>query len=162
LIRRCGSDPSGRQRRDSHQAIQSTVRAQDSSPISRRTVGALIRRSIERFRADLDRRDRAACGAAALAEIRLDAGMMDRYPHQLGGGQMQRVAIARNLPVVRRIAQRVYVTERGHIVESGPTARVFDSPSSTLRLALLASALEPGLENESVYPGTWVAARGPA
>ena len=38
-----------------------------------------------------DRRDRMR---AAVAEVRLDAGILRRYPHQVSGGQAQRFAIA--------------------------------------------------------------------
>ena len=34
---------------------------------------------------------------AALAEVGLDAGLRDRYPHEFSGGQRQRIAIARAL-----------------------------------------------------------------
>jgi peptide/nickel transport system ATP-binding protein len=37
--------------------------------------------------------------AALLADIGLDAGAMDRYPHQFSGGQRQRICIARALSV---------------------------------------------------------------
>jgi ABC-type glutathione transport system ATPase component len=44
---------------------------------------------------DADRRRQRAL--ALLAQVGLDAGLIDRYPHTLSGGQRQRVAIARAL-----------------------------------------------------------------
>ena len=189
-------DTAGRRSRDQHQAVQIIFQNPDSSLNPRHTVGALIRRSLELFRPDIDRRDRATHVAEALAEVRLDPGMMDRYPHQLSGGQKQRVAIARafvarprliicdeivsgqdvsvqaailelvrsmqerygtallfishDLAVVRSIAQRVYVIQRGQIVESGPTEQVFDAPTAAYSRALLASVLEPETGTDAV------------
>ncbi|HEY0504832.1 MAG TPA: ATP-binding cassette domain-containing protein, partial [Lysobacter sp.] len=40
---------------------------------------------------------RRAKAAALLQAVGLDAGMLDRYPHQFSGGQRQRIAIARAL-----------------------------------------------------------------
>jgi len=40
------------------------------------------------------RRARRAAAEAALAEVRLRPRVLDRYPHQLSGGELQRVAIA--------------------------------------------------------------------
>ncbi len=39
--------------------------------------------------------DRRAVIAAALEEVGLEGGMMDRYPHEFSGGQRQRISIAR-------------------------------------------------------------------
>jgi ABC-type glutathione transport system ATPase component len=42
----------------------------------------------------VDRRVRRATAEAALAEVRLAPRVLERYPHQLSGGELQRVAIA--------------------------------------------------------------------
>ncbi|HET9133099.1 MAG TPA: oligopeptide/dipeptide ABC transporter ATP-binding protein [Gemmatimonadales bacterium] len=64
----------------------------------RRTIGASIAEGLEIHgivpRAAL--RDRVA---ALLAEVGLDAGYADRYPHEFSGGQRQRIGIARALAV---------------------------------------------------------------
>ena len=197
-------DRAGRRHRHQHQAIQIIFQNPDSSLNPRHTVGALIRRSLELFRPDVARRDRAARVAEVLAEVRLDAGMMDRYPHQLSGGQKQRVAIARafvarprliicdeivsgqdvsvqavilelvrsmqerygtallfishDLAVVRSIAQRVYVIQRGQIVESGPTEQVFDAPTAAYSRELLTAVLEPEIGTDSATPRGRIAA----
>ena len=182
-------NPTGRRTSEQARAIQIIFQNPDSSLNPRHTVGVLIARSLELFRADVPRQDRPARVAEALAEVRLDPGMKDRYPHQLSGGQKQRVAIARafiarprlvicdeivsgqdvsvqatilelvrsmqkryqtallfishDLAVVRSVARRVYVIQRGQIVESGLTEHVFDRPQAEYSRALLASVLEP-------------------
>jgi peptide/nickel transport system ATP-binding protein len=182
-------EPAGRRTREQTRAIQIIFQNPDSSLNPRHTVGALIRRSLELFRPDIERRERRDRVAESLTEVRLDPAVMDRYPHQLSGGQKQRVAIARafvarprlvicdeivsgqdvsvqaailelvrsmqeryqtallfvshDLAVVRSIAQRVYVIQRGEIVEAGPTEEVFDHPRAEYSRALLRSVLEP-------------------
>ncbi|HEX5804332.1 MAG TPA: dipeptide ABC transporter ATP-binding protein [Azospira sp.] len=44
-------------------------------------------------------RDTGAAVAALLAQVGLEAGAVDRYPHEFSGGQRQRIAIARALAV---------------------------------------------------------------
>ena len=68
----------------------------DTALNPRQTVGAILRRPLQHFG--------LARGAAARAEItrllervRLPPGYIDRYPHQLSGGEKQRVGIARAL-----------------------------------------------------------------
>ena len=47
--------------------------------------------------------------------------------------------ISHNLGVVREFADRVYVIYRGRIVETGPTAAIFDNPGHAYTRALLAA-----------------------
>jgi oligopeptide/dipeptide ABC transporter ATP-binding protein len=61
----------------------------------RMTIGSSIAEPLQVFRPDLDRAGRDAEVAAMMARTELDAGLINRYPHELSGGQNQRVGIAR-------------------------------------------------------------------
>ena len=68
----------------------------DTALNPRQTVGAILRRPLAHFR--LARGRAAAAETARLLElVRLPAAYADRYPHQLSGGEKQRVGIARAL-----------------------------------------------------------------
>ena len=56
--------------------------------------------------------------------------------------------ITHNLGVVREMADRVYVMEKGHIVEKGTTAEIFQQPKHPYTLQLMASV--PPLYGEKV------------
>ncbi|NDY43251.1 ABC transporter ATP-binding protein, partial [Dissulfurirhabdus thermomarina] len=60
--------------------------------------------------------------AAALAEVGLDPGAMDRYPHEFSGGQRQRIGLARALMVA-------------------PRCLVADEPTSALDVSIQAQML---------------------
>ncbi|MDQ2653511.1 MAG: ABC transporter ATP-binding protein, partial [Chloroflexota bacterium] len=79
--------------------------------------------------------------------------MQERYQTAL-------LFISHDLAVVRSIAHRVAVIQRGQIVETGPTERVFDAPQAEYSRLLLSSVLEPGQhpELDAQLPGTKVAA----
>ena len=61
----------------------------------RMTIGTSIAEPLQVFRPDLDRAGRDAEVAAMMARTELDPGLINRYPHELSGGQNQRVGIAR-------------------------------------------------------------------
>ncbi len=61
----------------------------------RMTVGSSIAEPLLVFRPDLGRAGRDAEVAAMMARTELDPGLINRYPHELSGGQNQRVGIAR-------------------------------------------------------------------
>jgi len=61
----------------------------------RMTIGDSIAEPLQVFRPDLDRAGRDAEVAAMMARTELDPGLINRYPHELSGGQNQRVGIAR-------------------------------------------------------------------
>jgi len=124
-----------------------------------------------------------------LAMVGLGADFLERYPHELSGGQARRVGVARalalepkliiadeptagldvsvqgeilnllarlqdrhgisyliithNLPVVRRISERIAIMYLGRFVEEGPTEKVFARPAHPYTLALLAATPRP-------------------
>ena len=60
--------------------------------------------------------------------------------------------VTHNLALVRSIADRVLVLDRGRIVEAGPTARVLDSPADAYTRALVADTPTLEYEAELVQP----------
>ncbi|MBW7900171.1 MAG: dipeptide ABC transporter ATP-binding protein [Rhodocyclaceae bacterium] len=67
----------------------------------RLTVGEIIAEGMQALLGDAPRnaQETQAAVAALLAQVGLDAGAVDRYPHEFSGGQRQRIAIARALAV---------------------------------------------------------------
>jgi ABC-type microcin C transport system duplicated ATPase subunit YejF len=61
----------------------------------RMTIGTLIGEPLMVFRPGLSAREREAEVLAMMARVELDASLLNRYPHELSGGQNQRVGIAR-------------------------------------------------------------------
>jgi ABC-type glutathione transport system ATPase component len=70
--------------------------------------------------------------------------LMDGLTERLGVGY---VFITHDLPVVKKVADRVYVMKTGEIVESGPTSQIFDDPQHPYTQSLLAAEFirEPAL-----------------
>ncbi len=63
----------------------------------RMTLARIISRPLATFAPDLSRAERLARAVQALSEVGLSADFAQRYPHELSGGQAQRVGIARAL-----------------------------------------------------------------
>jgi oligopeptide/dipeptide ABC transporter ATP-binding protein len=61
----------------------------------RMTVGESIAEPLRAYRPDLGRASREAEVQAMMARAELDPALVNRYPHELSGGQNQRVGIAR-------------------------------------------------------------------
>ena len=66
-----------------------------SSLSPRMSVAEIIAEGLDVHGLAPARAERRALIAAALEEVGLDPGTMDRYPHEFSGGQRQRIAIAR-------------------------------------------------------------------
>ena len=84
--------PDLRRRRAEMQIIfQDPVAALDP----RMTLGRIVSRPLSTFEPGLSRNDARARAVQALEQVGLSADFANRYPHELSGGQAQRVGIAR-------------------------------------------------------------------
>jgi len=82
-----------RRRSDLQIIFQDPVAALDP----RMTLGRILSRPLVTFEPGLSRANRAARAAEALHQVGLSADFAARYPHELSGGQAQRIGIARAL-----------------------------------------------------------------
>jgi oligopeptide/dipeptide ABC transporter ATP-binding protein len=69
----------------------------------RMTAGEIVREPLQVHRPDLDRAAADAAVSEALARVRLDPALATRYPHELSGGQCQRIGIARAMVLQPRL-----------------------------------------------------------
>jgi oligopeptide/dipeptide ABC transporter ATP-binding protein len=69
----------------------------------RMTAGEIVAEPLQIHRPELDRAARDAAVSRALARVRLEPALATRYPHELSGGQCQRIGIARAMVLQPRL-----------------------------------------------------------
>jgi len=88
---------SGRALRHRRRSFQIVFQDPYGSLSPRMTIGEVVGEGLAAHGMVRNTAERRARVQAALAEVGLDAAMIDRFPHEFSGGQRQRVAIARAL-----------------------------------------------------------------
>ena len=86
---------SRRRMRDLREDLQIVFQDPLASLDPRMTIGASISEPMLTFRKFMSRKEREAEVKAMMERVGLDPNMINRYPHELSGGQNQRVGIAR-------------------------------------------------------------------
>ena len=89
----------------------------------RMTIGKIISEPLEIFRKDLKKQEKEILVIKSMKDVGLSSDLFNRYPHELSGGQCQRVGISRSLI-------------------NKPSVLICDEPVSALDLSIQAQILE--------------------